>query len=112
MNRFKMVNVFHTIILIAIISTSIVVGCIRFNKEKVIIQKDTMYVNITDSTSIAQIDSLYYIIDSLENINIKYEEELYTALFKLERIKDYNEIAAKGNNIKYLRGWINRTLNE
>ena len=34
------------------------------------------------------------------------------ALFKLERIRDYNEIAKKGNNIKYLRGWINRVLNE
>ena len=27
-------------------------------------------------------------------------------------IKRYNELAAKGNNIKYLRGWINRALDE
>lgn len=39
-------------------------------------------------------------------------EELFVARFKLEKIKYYNEIAAKGNNIKFLRGWINRTLNE
>lgn len=38
--------------------------------------------------------------------------ELFVAKYKLERIRYYNNIAAKGNNIKYLRGWINRTLNE
>lgn len=38
--------------------------------------------------------------------------ELFVAKYKLERIRHYNEIAAKGNNIKYLRGWINRVLNE
>ena len=39
-------------------------------------------------------------------------EELFIAKFKLEKIKYYNNIAAKGNNIKFLRGWINRTLEE
>lgn len=39
-------------------------------------------------------------------------EELFIAKFKLEKIKYYNGIAAKGNNIKFLRGWINRTLEE
>jgi len=39
-------------------------------------------------------------------------EELFIAKFKLEKIKYYNDIAAKGNNIKFLRGWINRTLEE
>ena len=38
--------------------------------------------------------------------------ELFVAKYKLERIRHYNEIAAKGNNIKFLRGWINRVLNE
>lgn len=38
--------------------------------------------------------------------------ELFVAKYKLERIRYYNNIAAKGNNIKYLRGWINRVLNE
>lgn len=39
-------------------------------------------------------------------------EELFVAKYKLERIRYYNDIAAKGNNIKFLRGWINRVLNE
>lgn len=38
--------------------------------------------------------------------------ELFITKYKLERIRYYNEIAAKGNNIKFLRGWINRVLNE
>lgn len=38
--------------------------------------------------------------------------ELFVAKYKLERIRYYNDIAAKGNNIKYLRGWINRVLND
>lgn len=112
MDRFKMFNSFFIIVIIAIILTSFSICCIRFNKEKVITKYDTTYVYVKDSTSVAQIDSLYFVIDSLENINYKYEDELNIALFKLERIRDYNEIAKKGNNIKYLRGWINRVLNE
>lgn len=38
--------------------------------------------------------------------------ELFVAKYKLERIRYYNNIAAKGNNIIFLRGWINRVLNE
>lgn len=112
MDRFKMFNSFFIIVIIAIILTSFSVCYIRFNKEKVITQYDTIYVHVKDSTSIAQIDSLYSAIDSLEQINSEYFTELTIATIKLERIKDYNEIAKKGNNIKYLRGWINRVLNE
>lgn len=39
-------------------------------------------------------------------------EELFIARYKLEKIRYYNEIAAKGNNLKFLRGWINRTLKD
>lgn len=39
-------------------------------------------------------------------------EELFIAKFKLEKIKYYTEIANKGNNIKFYRGWVLRTLNE
>lgn len=38
--------------------------------------------------------------------------DLFIAKYKLERIKYYNNIASKGNNIVFLRGWINRVLNE
>lgn len=38
--------------------------------------------------------------------------ELFVAKYKLERIRHYTNIAAKGNNIKYYRGWVLRVLNE
>ena len=51
----------------------------------------------------------------INNINVELDsinEELILAKIKLERIKEYNRIAAQDNNIKYLRGWINRVLND
>lgn len=71
-----------------------------------------------------------YKYDSLENLynaeKLKYDsiiseaedsidilnEELLVCYIKLDRIKEYNRIAAQGNNITFLRGWINRVLNE
>lgn len=52
--------------------------------------------------------------DSLNayKIDTTISAELFIAKYKLERIRYYNEIAAKGNNIKFLRSWINRVLNE
>lgn len=79
----------------------------------------TKYITIRDTVEVENVikivnlqreldltkDSLSYVKDSLG-------EDLFVAKYKLGRIKYYNEIAAKGNNIKYLRGWINRVLNE
>ncbi len=53
----------------------------------------------------AKLDSNKIIIDSITS-------ELFVSNYKLGRIRYYNNIAGKGNNIKYLRGWINRTLNK
>lgn len=58
------------------------------------------------------IDSLNNNIDSLNVVIDSLTGELTLSTYKIEQIKYYNEIAAKNNNIKYLRGWINRTLNE
>lgn len=58
------------------------------------------------------IDSLIYDNCHLNNVVDSLKTELFVAKYKLERIKYYNDIAAKGNNLKYLRGWINRVLNE
>lgn len=80
--------------------------------DRIEIQKDTVIITAPDYSLIKQNDSLCYIVDSLQNLNLKLEEELNIALFKIDRIKEYNRIAGNGNNIKYLRGWINRTLNE
>lgn len=51
----------------------------------------------------------------IDNINVELDsinEELILAKIKLERIREYNRIAAQDNNIKYLRGWINRVFND
>lgn len=116
MDRFKMFNCFFIIVLVAILLTSISVIFIRYNninhEDKVYIKRDTVYVYVEDSTSVAQIDSLCTVIDSLKQNNEVLFDELSVAIFKLERIRDYNEIAKNGNNIKYLRGWINRVLND
>lgn len=45
--------------------------------------------------------------DSIVSLN----EELFVAKYKLERIKEYNRIAADKTQLQFLRGWINRTLN-
>lgn len=64
-------------------------------------------VNLTEQLRRTR-DSLNACIADTTNMSA----ELFIAKYKLERIRRYNEIAAKGNNIKFLRGWINRVLNE
>ncbi len=76
------------------------------------------YVPVVDSTCIK--DVIYYqellrrTQDSLNayKCDTTMDAELFIAKYKLERIKYYNKVAAKGNNIRFLRGWINRVLNE
>ena len=80
--------------------------------DRIEIQRDTVIITAPDYSLMNQCDSLCNVIDSIQNLNSKLEEELNIALFKIDRIKEYNRIAGNGNNIKYLRGWINRTLNE
>lgn len=76
--------------------------------------KEIVYVPIIDSTCV---DSLVYYKemlkqtqDSLNAVRDTTAEDLFIARYKLGRIKYYNDIAKNGNNIKYLRGWINRVL--
>lgn len=69
----------------------------------------------TDSITIVNLtEQLRRTQDSLNayKADTAISAELFVAKYKLERIRHYNEIAAKGNNIKFLRGWINRVLNE
>lgn len=82
--------------------------------------KEIIYVPVKDT--IGERDNISKIIylektikeykDSLNYIRDSVGEDLFVARYKLARIKEYNRIAAKGNNIKYLRGWLNRVLEE
>ena len=79
--------------------------------DRIEIQRDTVIITVPDYSLMNQCDSLCYVIDSIQTINSKLEEELNIALFKIDRIKEYNRIAGNGNNIKYLRGWMHNKKN-
>ena len=80
--------------------------------EVIIIEKDTIVYKDTFELFVykelvnSQHDSIATLNNKLDSISSK----LFISEYKLNRIKYYNDIAAKGNNIKYLRGWINRVL--
>ena len=101
--------------LFIVIIASIVISC-RCSPPV----KETIYVPVKDTvneqSNIARIIRLEYDIvlyqDSLRLVRDSLGENLFIANYKLAKIKRYNELAAKGNNIKYLRGWINRALDE
>ena len=71
---------------------------------------------IIDSKCVKELDSIKYVYeltkDSLKYTRDSIGEDLFVARYKLGRIKYYTSIANKGNNIKYYRGWILRTLND
>lgn len=69
---------------------------------------DSIYVEL-EKTNLRN-EELKSINDSLMTVNDILYDEVTIANIKLARIKEYNRIAGNGNNIKYLRGWINRVL--
>lgn len=109
-------TIIRLIIISLVIAVSIsVVSCNNVTPVEKIIYvpiKDT----ITEKTNIARIIELEHkcnlLRDSLNTVRDSIGEDLFVARYKLGRIKYYNDIAAKGNNIKFLRGWINRVLND
>ena len=80
-------------------------SCIYELNEKLIIQNIEIE-NYKDSI-VSYNDSINSLINELDSLN----EELQINKIKIERIREYNRIAAQGNNIKFLRGWINRVIN-
>lgn len=102
-------------IIFAVLAVIAVSACVQSSVEKEVIYvpvKDT----ISDNSNVIRIINLERELqltrDSLNSIRDSIGEDLFVARYKLARIKYYNNIAAKGNNIKFLRGWINRVLNE
>lgn len=113
-------------ILIILLSLLIgnIVGCAGNGKPV----KEVIYIPVEENTISA--DSLRQVVKELElnrrradSLDIAYDSinvlsrrcdslsaEILVKNIKLERIRYYNDVAAKGNNIVFLRGWINRTL--
>ena len=93
--------------------------CILYGGCKNNVPEPTIvYIPVEDTINAVKVvnltEELHKTRDSLNAYknDTAISEELFIAKFKLEKIKYYNDIAAKGNNIKFLRGWINRTLEE
>lgn len=91
----------------------VIIGC---NNSPMI---QTKYIVVHDTTKVEDITKIVAIQreldlvrDSLNSVRDSLGEDLFVAKYKLSRIKYYVDIAAKGNNIKYLRGWCLRVLNE
>lgn len=106
----------HIIItLVIIIMQLFIISCGK--REKIIEIKvdnkiDTIFIPLKGVEYEKIIDSLYNennnLLTNIDSLNT----EIYIYKFKLERIRYYNDIAKNGNNIKFLRGWINRVLEE
>lgn len=103
--------------------TAFVIGCIigcivafvlhnnspvKEDVEPIVIER-FIPINNTDSI-VHEVNNTKHIIDSLSARCDSLTGELQVATYKLERIRYYNDIAKKGNNIKFLRGWIRRVL--
>ena len=80
-------------------------------ETKPIIIERYVPINNTDSV-IHEINNTKHVIDSLSARCDSLTGELQVATYKLERIRHYNNVSRIGNNIVFLRGWINRVLNE
>lgn len=104
-------NIILLLFIVPIINTSCN-NTIPVEKIVYVPVKDT----INEQENIAKIIRLEYELslykDSLNYIRDSLGQDLFIANYKLTKIKEYNRLAGNGNNIKFLRGWINRTLNE
>lgn len=60
----------------------------------------------------SKLDSIEKEVANVKKLNDSLNIQLFNANYKLNKIAEYNRLAAKNNNIKYLRGWINRALGE
>lgn len=119
----KTIIILTTIITIIVLPISIIVlmdSCADNSKspveETLCVGPTIIHDTIVDSKCVEQLDSLTYVHeltkDSLKYMKDSLGEDLFVARYKLGRIKYYTDIAAKGNNIKFYRGWVLRTLND
>ena len=118
-------NELYTVIigLLFMFLISAVIADAKHDKQQnnIINEKDSCIYELNEKLIMQNIevenykDDIIILNDSIDNLNVKLDsvcEELVLAKIKLERIKEYNRIAAQENNIKFLRGWINRVFND
>lgn len=99
--------------IIKIVHTNNEIQTLKEKNEEIVLH----YENILQDVNIENEnlkDSVRYYRDAYNDCVLLYDsicEEIVVRDIKLERIAEYNRIAGQNNNIKYLRGWINRVLN-
>lgn len=100
--------------IVTFISIVCCITCCNKTKSKEIQEQQVKIIRdtVVDTTCLDSIIILNAKLDSNKTIIDSITSELFVSNYKLGRIRYYNNIAGKGNNIKYLRGWINRTLNK
>lgn len=114
LNRDNLVGVIIGFIVLVIFAICLSSGCAKRTTPV----PEIRYVPVTDSTAVNELvltkELLRRTQDSLNSYksDTTISADYFIAKYKLERIRYYNDIASKGNNIKFLRGWINRVLNE
>ena len=119
MNKYNVWKLYSIICIVFIIILSICCISLCKNVDYSPVE-EIVYIPVQDTISersnIATIIRLEHDLaltqDSLRIAKDSIGEDLIVARIKLARIKEYNRIAGKGNNIKYLRGWINRVLED
>lgn len=80
------------------------------SREYNLLVDSTIILNTRLKKTYNDINVIKFSRDSAIKANIKNNEKLGIAEYKLLRIREYNRIATQGNNLKYLRGWINRVI--
>lgn len=111
LNKDNLIGVIIGFIVLVIFAICLSSGCVTPVPE-------IRYVPVTDSTAVNELvltkELLRRTQDSLNayKSDTTISADYFVAKYKLERIRYYNDIAGKGNNIKFLRGWIRRTLDE
>lgn len=114
LNKDNLIGVIIGFIVLVIFVICLSSGCTK----RITPVPEIRYVPVTDSTAVNELvltkELLRRTQDSLNayKSDTTISADYFVAKYKLERIRYYNDIAGKGNNIKYLRGWISRTLKE
>lgn len=107
---------FSVCFVVCFLSVGTILGFVHSCASKIVpSNKEIQYIEILDSTRIVELKNILQLtrdsLNAYKNDTIMGEDE-FILRYKLERIRYYNELAGKGNNIKFIRGWINRVINE
>ena len=99
--------------IIKIVSVNNEIQELKENNEEIVLHYDDLLQNVNIENENLKDSVTYYkcMYDECVLLCDSLYEEIAVRDIKLARIAEYNRIAGQNNNIKYIRGWINRVLN-